>query len=189
MKKLIALALFVPTVVYAADTTVTWQHPTLNVDGTSIPATGPGSVASTRVQVGTCSGSAFGTVTAENIVSGQGTSNTFTGIAPGTTVCFRAYSRNTYGEESATSNIVARIIPAPVPRPPVLSTTVNVVWDYRGFFKGLEIVGTAPIGTPCVEGSSVTKGGTTYNAVESKYVNLNSTRTPKMLVSICGKVG
>jgi hypothetical protein len=189
MKKLLALSLLVPTLAYAADATITWQHPTRNVDGTTIPTTGAGSIASTRLQVGTCSGTAFGTVISENIVQGQGTTTTFTNLAPGSTVCFRGYSRNTYGEESSVSNIVARIIPAPVPQPPVLSTTVNVVWDYRGFFKGLEIAGIAPLGTACDEKSFVIRDGVTYNEVDASAVTLINPRQPKKLVSICQKVG
>lgn len=40
---------------------VSWVLPTLNVDGSTIPATGPGSLRDVRVRRGTCVGTAFGT--------------------------------------------------------------------------------------------------------------------------------
>lgn len=45
----------------AADITTTWTYPTQNTDGSAIPASGAGSIASSRVEWGTCAGAAFGT--------------------------------------------------------------------------------------------------------------------------------
>lgn len=151
MRLIVALFLLLPLAAHAASVEITWQHPTQNVDGSSIPATGPGSLVSTRVEWGTCSGSSFGTLQGSQTVTAPATSATISGLSAAATYCFRAFSRNTFGEESTTSNVVARQIPAPVPRPPVLSSTVTIVWSHKrmGWGETLEVVGTAPVGTAC----------------------------------------
>jgi hypothetical protein len=145
-----ALGLFA-SAAYAADATITWTMPTQNTDNSAIPASGSGSIASTRVEWGTCSGTSFGTKAGERIVNAPATTTTITGLTSGSTFCFRAFVRNTAGAESAASNVVSRVMPSPTPKPPVLSSTVSVVWSYKraGPHETLEVVGSAPIGTEC----------------------------------------
>ena len=184
MKTLIGLLLIViAPAVMAADATITWTHPTRNVDGSSIPATGAGSIAATRMQVGTCSGTAFGTLLNEILITGQGTTATFTGLSAGSTVCFRGFSRNTYGQESAVSNIVSRVIPAPVPQPPVLSSTINVAVTIDSSYR-IKLAGTIPIGTECA-GKSKKAGGVVFHPVEAKHVSLYQGQTGSQFWSVC----
>jgi hypothetical protein len=146
-----ALGLFAGAA-YAADATITWTMPTQNTDNSAIPASGSGSIASTRVEWGSCTSTGgFGTKAGERIVNAPATTTTITGLASGSTFCFRAFVRNTAGAESAASNVVSRVMPSPTPKPPVLSSTVSVVWSYKRTGRGesLEVVGSAPIGTEC----------------------------------------
>lgn len=118
MKKLLPylLAGFV-TVTLAATANVSWQNPTQNTDNTAIPASGPGSIASTRIEYGTCIATAFGTKLGEFIVTGQAEAGVSPDLAPGT-YCARAYTKNTYGTESDSSNVAQKVIAAPKPKPP-----------------------------------------------------------------------
>lgn len=120
---LITLLLALPALALAAVLTVTWTHPSQNTDNTAIPATGPGSIASTRVEYGTCApGSTpaapvFGSKSGEVVVTGQAQTTPLPNLGPGT-YCGRAFTTNTYGEESAASNVAQKTINAPVPKPP-----------------------------------------------------------------------
>jgi hypothetical protein len=151
MRLALLVFLLLPMLAWGATATINWQNPTQNEDGSAIPATGAGSIASTRIEWGTCSGTAFGTKQGERVFTAPATSGAIDGLAAGATFCFRGFSTNTFGQSSAASNVVARLIPAPTPRPPVLSSTVTVVWSYKRTGRGetLEVVGTAPLGTPC----------------------------------------
>lgn len=135
---LIALALLVAVVgltfaslAHAGDATVSWTLPTQNTDGSAIPATGTGSLTATRVEYGTCSGTAFGTKSGEVTVPAPGASVTISGFAAGSTACFRAAAQNTFGIESAMSAVVSKTFPAPTPKPPVITTVSGLVWEYR----------------------------------------------------------
>jgi hypothetical protein len=153
MKLVVFLAaLLLSATVYAADATITWQMPTQNVDSSSIPSSGPGSLTRTIIQWGSCgTNNTFGNLIGAQSVLVPATSTIIVNLNPGQTYCFRGLVENTFGEQSAASNVVARLIPAPVPRPPVLSSTVSVVWSYKrmGWGETLEVVGTAPLGTAC----------------------------------------
>lgn len=118
MKKLLPfLFLGLTAIAMAATVTVRWQNPTQNTDDSAIPASGPGSIASTRIEYGTCSGAAFGTKLGEFIVTGQAEAGVSPDLAPGT-YCGRAYTKNTYGEESGASNVAQKVISAPKPKAP-----------------------------------------------------------------------
>jgi len=185
LKYALILALVLALPAFAADVTVSWQHPTRNVDGTAIPATGPGSIAATRVQIGTCaSAGVFGTVLNEIVVTGQGTSATFTGVAPASTICGRGYSRNTYAEESGVSNVITRILPAPVPQPPVLSSTVNVAITIDSSYR-IKLVGMIPLGTPC-SATRKKAGGTYFNGIDASKVALFDGQVGTTFWTICG---
>ena len=105
----------------ASGVTVRWELPTLNVDGSTIPTTGPGSLAATVLEYGICT--ATGAVPANQTVKrveGVLTTAELTGLIPGTEYCVRAQSENTYGQLSDYSNTVKKQAPYPVPRAPVI---------------------------------------------------------------------
>lgn len=81
---------------------VVWSNPTVNVDGTAIPATGPDSLAATRVELGTCVGSDFGVALQAKVEPVPGTTTSFTNVAAGV-YCLRAYWANVDGNESMPS--------------------------------------------------------------------------------------
>ena len=121
MRIFLALLLFTPAV-FAADVSVSWTQPVQNMDGTAIPATGPGSIQTNRVQWGTCNGPAFGTLIG-SFSFPAATSYVVTGLAPAA-YCFRAYAINTYGQASAASNVSSKAVDPPTPNPPVLAVPV-----------------------------------------------------------------
>lgn len=136
---------------HAGDAVLTWTLATQNTDGTAIPASGPTSLASTRVEWGSCSGSNFGTKAGEQVVAKPATTYTITNLSAGT-YCFRAYSRTVAGVESAPTNVVSKtILPAPPQPPGNLTVAATVVYQLIGTpdrFATIP-VGTIPAGTPC----------------------------------------
>lgn len=144
----IFLSLVLVTIARAADVGVSWTNPTTNTDGSAIPATGVGSLTGTRVEYGSCSGSVFGTKAGEVNAPAPATSTSITGLSAAQTYCFRSYAKNTYGSESAASNVASKALPAPTPNPPVLSSTVTVAWDLKNG-KPFRVVGRIALGTPC----------------------------------------
>lgn len=118
MRKILAFVLsMLATVAFAATASLTWTNATKNTDGSNIPATGPGSLTSTLIEYGSCSGGAFGTKAGEVVVAGTVTNTTVPGLEPGT-YCFRAKHINTYGEMSDWSAVVSKTYAAPKPNPP-----------------------------------------------------------------------
>ena len=146
----VLLWLVLVRVVDAATLTPSWTLPTTNTDGSTIPATGPGSLTGTRVQYGSCSGTAFGVMTAERLVVAPATTTVFDNIDPGT-YCVRAYARNTYNMESVASNVASKVIPAPVPGAPVITTIATTAYEIRPTKSGihLALVGTIALGSQC----------------------------------------
>ena len=141
----------------AGDAVLTWTLATQNTDGTAIPATGPTSLAATRVEWGTCSGSAFGTVVGQQTVATPATTYTVTGLAAGVW-CFRAYSRTVAGLESAPTNVVTKTILQSPPQPPGnLTVAALTVYQFIGTTDAVTLlaVGTVPAGTACDPAQSV----------------------------------
>lgn len=175
----------------AVPATISWVNPTQNVDGTTIPASGPGSLVSVRVEWGSCGSTStptapvFGTRSGERVINMPATTGTFD-IPVGATTCFRMTATNTFAEESLFSNVVQRVVPAPEPRPPVLSTTVTIAWEARWKRGQLEMVqvGTVPVGTACGE-KTVSLGYATFHEVPLSEVNLQK-RGAKNAYSLCG---
>lgn len=121
------VALSFTTAAQAATAQVSWQLPTTNIDGSPIPATGPGSIAAARVEWGSClESNVFGTAAGEVVVAAPANTTTVINLAAATTYCFRVFARNTYGAESGPSNTAAKAIPTPVPGVPT-DVTVEVV--------------------------------------------------------------
>lgn len=140
------LCLTVYNVSNAADVRVSWTNPTQNTDGTAIPATGAGSIATNRVEWGSCVGAAFGTPAGSQSIP-VATSYVVTGLAPALH-CFRLTATNTYGSESGVSGVAQRNVVAPVPNPPTITTaTVVRAWTQK---NGLGIVaGRVELDVPC----------------------------------------
>lgn len=179
------LALFtVALPAMAADVSVSWTQPVTNTDGSAIPASGAGAIASNRVEWGSCSGAAFGVKAGEKTVTPAATSTTVTGLAPGTH-CFRAYATNTYGAESAASNVASKVISPPTPNPPVI-TVATVVYELTNKGGIGKYVGSVPLGTSCVGDVRKTwADGTTWYEVPRSSVTLTKPTRAKVLVAKC----
>lgn len=108
----------------AAIATVSWQNATTNTDGSAIPASGPGSIANTRIEWGTCGpGDSFGTKVGDKLVAGTVTTGQSDDLPVGRW-CLRAVHINTYGVESDPSAVGVKVVAAPKPNPP-RNFTVN----------------------------------------------------------------
>lgn len=135
-------------VAYAGTVTATWVNPTTYVDGSALL---PADISRTRLEYGSCSGTAFGTRIGDLIVTGSAT--TLTATLPPGTYCFRAYT-TAKGVESAASNLVTKVMPQPAPSPPTLTVidavaySVTTDWPNLAFVKS-KAVGTVPLGTVC----------------------------------------
>lgn len=115
---LLVLSCLVATAALAATLSVRWTNATQNTDNTAIPATGAGSIATTRVEWSQCGpGDTFGTKVGETSVLGTVTQTTTPDLPPGHW-CLRAIHVNTFGVESDPSNVAVKDIAAPKPRPP-----------------------------------------------------------------------
>jgi hypothetical protein len=172
----------------AADAELTWTYPATNVDGTAIPATGAGSVASTLIEWGTCSGAAFGTKAGGATVPAPAKTYTVTGLAVGTH-CFRAAVTNSYGTQSDWTGAVQKVIAPPKPNPPVI-VTVNLVayevrWHQgRGTVLGAP-VGTVALGTACGSQRITTAGPRKYYEVPLDKVDLRRLPSSAIVVAQC----
>jgi hypothetical protein len=121
MKKIlfVIIGVILPLALLAATVAVTWTNPTQNTDATPIPASGAGSIASTRIAYGTCTAdkSAIATVAGNVVVQGVAQAGSLTNLTPGTW-CAQAFTSNTYGMESVGSNVANKVVAAPTPNPP-----------------------------------------------------------------------
>lgn len=194
MKKflLVALALF-SGAAFAQTATVTWTNPTLNTDGSAIPATGPTALASTRVEYGSCSGTAFGTKAGEVVVPQPSTTTTITSLTAGSTYCFRAYAKNVGGAESGPSVVVSKAIPLPVPNPPVLSATITVAYEaVPDQWDGVKLgraVGTLALGTTCIDNPIQTNKGEYYEVPLDKVTLTKVPKPNSRIVTKCAWIG
>lgn len=118
MKRLLLVPLLLAAgLALAASVAVTWQNATQNTDNTPIPASGEGSISTTRIEWGTCNGDAFGVKQGEKTVAGTVQATQVTDLPPGRW-CLRAYHVNTWGVASDPSNVAIKVIDAPKPKPP-----------------------------------------------------------------------
>ena len=167
----------------AGDAALTWTLATQNTDGSAIPASGPTSLASTRVEWGTCSGSNFGTAVGQQIVATPATTYTITGLAAGVW-CFRAYSRTVAGLESAPTNAVTKTILQAPPNPPGnLTVAALVVYQVIGTPDrfGFNPVGTVPAETAC----DPTQPIVGYYVVARAAVSWYGSTRPQTVVAKC----
>ena len=188
MRRIVALliGLSVSASAMAATATLTWTHPTQNVDGSTIPATGNGSIAQTRIEWGSCtSTNGFGTKESEVVVQYPESVVTINNFLGGEKVCFRAFSKNTYGMESDSSVVIAKTFDSPKPRPPVLSSVITVAYeitlDRKLDLRLARQVGTVEIGSPCMDTPVITNRGV-YFPIDWQYVAF--TRTPKSSIVV-----
>jgi len=167
--------------VSAATVTITWVNPTQNTDNTAIPDTGAGSLQSWRFEYGTClAGGAFGTKVGEfprtRAVGGPSLTTTTNNFDPGQT-CLRGYTTNTYGVESAVSNVVSKTVTPPQPGPIQLAATplsgLNIPLDSLDGFKRTPVfsitangpgvlMGFCKVSTPAASDPVFTYLGQTY---------------------------
>ena len=131
---------------FAGQAVVTWTNPTTRTDGSALTAA---QIGSTEVEYGTCSGTAFGTPTGAQSVTGAATTLTVTNLAAGTW-CFRARTVDTGSNHSAWSAVVSKVVPVAPPSPPVLVTVSTVAYEMR-FRRGqLRLVRSrVPLGVEC----------------------------------------
>lgn len=190
MQKLSAIILMLVSGTAAAATaTLTWTHPTQNTDGSSIPTSGNGSIAQTRVEWGTCSSTGgFGTKESEVVVLYPENTVTINNFLGGETVCFRAFSKNTYGVESNASAVVVKTFDAPKPRPPVLSSVITVAYevtlDRKLNLRLARQVGTVEIGSPCMDSPMQTNKGV-YYPIDFQYVTFVRDPRSSIVVTKC----
>lgn len=167
-------------IAYAGTVTATWVNPTSYVDGTALVAA---DISRTRVEYGTCSGTAFGTRIGDIIATGATTSVTAT--LPAGTYCFRAFT-TAKGVESASSNLITKVVPQPAPSPPTLTVidavaySVTTDWPNLAFVKS-KAVGTVPLGTVC----SDAKTDDGYNMVPTNLVKWTGGKST-YVVAKCG---
>lgn len=173
------LSALLPVMASAANVTVSWNNPATNTDGSSIPASGDGSLISTRVEYGICNGPMTSLT-----VQQPATSVEVTGLAVGTW-CFRAYAKNTYGQESGPSNIAQKVIQPTTPNPPTIVTVETVAYELNENGREVKLgrnVGSIPLGTVCSGFPLVEKGGKKYYELPLDVVTLD--RMPKSAVVV-----
>lgn len=180
MRKLALLLLLAAGTVQAANVEVIWTQPTTNEDSSPIPATGPGSIASNRVEWGSCAGTGFGTKVAEKVVTPAATSTTVPNLGP-QTWCFRVYATNTYGVESNPSGVASRIVTPPKPSAPTITTATVVRLWIDG--KPSLVAGKVAIGVECGEAKSETWSRISRDDVRLNFVGKVASRAP--LVAKC----
>jgi hypothetical protein len=176
-------------VAHSATVTTTWVNPTKNTDGTDIPATGVGSLASAKVEYGTCGpNNVFGTKAGE-VLRNMPASSATLNLNPGTT-CVRVTVTNTYGIESPPSNVASRVVDPPTPQPPQITTiavvaNINMAPVYKVTQAGerdkryADACGFVPVGVECV-------GPVLFTFRDAKFRRVPDERVSKWQVECAG---
>jgi hypothetical protein len=193
------LAFFVSTQVLGDDI-VTWTNATTNTDTTAIPATGPGSLATTTIQKGTCVSGAFGTQIATVTLAATIKTNTFVGANPPGSYCFRGFHTAVAfpgfpAQSSAMSGTAIKLVNPPVPSAPgalmVSADLTAYTFVKQDDYMVMSPVGDFPPGTMCIEGFSVTAipvgqvTAITYTAVPHDTVKYRGLQHPKLVFGLC----
>jgi hypothetical protein len=128
----------------AGSAVVNWTNPVTKADGTPLAV-----ISGTRVEWGTCLGSAFGTLLGSQSTTGVATSTTVLGLPAGT-YCFRAFTLSG-ALVSGPSNVGSKVIPDSPPNPPVLTTITAVAYEVRGGSanRRMVAVGSVALGEVC----------------------------------------
>jgi hypothetical protein len=152
-----------------------WTNPTKNTDDTNIPTSCPsgqaqcGKLTVTRLEYGTCTGTApnlaFGTKVGEITVAQPAVTALISALVP-RMYCFRAFARNDYAAESASSNVDTKTIVPPTPGAPVLTVVNPTAYriDQGSHDKiAWQRIGTVELNTKCQSDYITTiKGVTKY---------------------------
>lgn len=178
--------------VLAATANLTWTHPTMNTDGSSIPTTGTGALAQTRVEWGSCNSSGgFGTKESEIVVPYPTNSVSINNFVGGETICFRAFTKNNLGIESDASLTVSKTFDVVKPRPPVLGAVIAVAYeitlDRKMDIRVARQVGTVELGSPCMDTPMETNRGI-YFPIDPQYVAFTRQPRSSIVVTKCGLV-
>jgi len=185
MKYLAFILGMLPTLALAGTFSFAVVAPTQNTDGTAIPASGTGAIASHRIEYGSCTGTSFGTKAGEVTLTMPTVSGTSPNVAAGT-YCVRAYAKTNQGSESVASNVAQAIVAPSTPNPPTLTVTTPTAFKMRQSVDGYQFVkiGTVPIGTTCDASHSVDG----LNVVSRANVTLTSRfdTMPLVVFAKCG---
>lgn len=173
------IALAGPVFAQPAPKTVTWVNATKNTDGSSIPATGAGSLVRTTVEYGTCMSrnpDVFGTKQGEIFVAAPAQTLQLSLVVV-QEYCLRAWHANTYAVApfvansagtSGYSNVAFTSVAPPSPQPPASLTVTNpTAYEMRTTNGKLVAyaVGTVQLGSLCGTEERVV-AGVSYRRVE-----------------------
>lgn len=122
---------------------VHWTNPVAYDDASTLPVT---DITQTRVEYGSCNGTAFGTKLGEVIAIGGKTGTTIPNLDVGD-YCVRAYTTASNAESNASAVAQGSVSPTP-PELSVNETTAYTIIKSEDQFIALP-VGTVPIGTRC----------------------------------------
>jgi hypothetical protein len=158
MKYLAVLLAFFVLPLQAATLNLTWTNPTTNSDGSALALS---AITATRLEYGSCVGTAFGTKAGEWTQTGNVAASVSPNLTPGT-YCFRAYTR-VGALESVASNVATKTISQPPPSPPtnLVADPGNLV--AYGISQTPDKLTTFPVGT--VMAGVVCDSGTTLNGL------------------------
>lgn len=180
---LLASAVFAASA-FAGDATLTWTNPSMNTDGTAIPASGPGSLTDITVFYGFCDTPLTEQMVVPSLGAGTSQSSVVSNLEPGRW-CFALTAKNTYDAESARTGEVFKVIEVPVPLPPVFtqeSVAYEVTQKGNGDVKLGRRVGVVAYGVPC-QGQPILDD---YYVVSQDYVLLTKEPRSSEVVVRCG---
>lgn len=149
----VAVLLFVSGQVRAEEGGLTfqWTNSDKNLDGTVLA---PTDIQSTRIEIGTCNGSAFGAKLTDWILQGATTSAFVAMTTPGL-YCGRLYT-TAKGSESPPSNPAQGMVTITAPPPTGPVTVDTVAYKKREDVDAVSYIpfGTVPLGTKCLPQTS-----------------------------------
>ena len=122
------------------------------------------------------------------VVNAPALTTTIQDVTAGTTVCTRAFAKNTFGSESGASNVASKAIPAPIPNPPTGLTAVAGIAYMATRQKDRYVmvpVGTVPGSTVCDTSNAVISAGAVYYAVPHGSVTWYGSTKPTVVMATC----
>jgi len=182
------MVLSLPLPSLAGELSLGWTNPTLNTDGTPIPATGPLALSGVTAQFTTCSSAAtvsWPTTPLSVTYTAPLTSGKLFNLTDKQGYCIRLYAQNNNGDKSTFTVTGFGVASSVLPNPPsglvVVDTTVYYVIQQAGKFVLLP-VGTVPNGTPCDSTQNVNG----HSAVPTSAVTWFGSVRPIVVVAQCG---
>ena len=186
----LALITLVGLCVHRADAATldgTFAYPTKYVTGADLPLA---SIKHVRVEVGTCAGTAFGTLEGSQFVAPPATTFAVTVPRAFGDFCMRAQAETTLGNISDWTGVARKTIAEPKPNPPVFVTINAVVYEAKihptqGLFAGRK-VGTVALGAKCyADANGLPYAGADLYRVTLATVDLNKTPRSELLLAQC----